>query len=1308
MTNQTHGRRNGGTRNGSGGGNRRPHRAAAPAPAKARTAGRYALLSVAAGAVLAQLAAHSAHAASATFSPAPTSNNFNDTGDWVGGVVPGSTGTTTDTSTATFNQTVTTGFGITGSPLLVDPGRNLQNVTFDTAAASPYVIGTTGGNALLLTSGGTIQTTATVANVQTVNAPLVIEPASSTTAGTYTFSSNASSAANVLRIGGPITLGTTSAFDTLNLAGTNTGANILTGTLSDAGTAGLVLNKAGAGTWTFGGNGTSTLAKGNVTVNAGTLAFGGATDAPTLNINGTTGSGVGVFVIAGNFNMNAGTLSVANSQGLVLNGTNTYTQTGGTFTTNGLVEFANGGSSAVSTVNISGGSLTTTIASNDAVDLAVRGTTTVNLSGTGVFNTPVLNMTTSQIPSGGASSTFNLGNGTVGGGTLIVGKIIPGTGGSTGTNTFNFNGGTLQPSISTTTLMAGVMTANVLSGGAVVNTNGFNDTIAQNLLAATGSTGGFTKSSPTPLPLSATTSLNSGLTNTVTDGTLTLSGTSTYAGATTVSAGTLQLSGALQGTSGVVVTGNAAFTDGDATAANNNGVADRVVNTAGLTLGGTAGGGTFAEAFGTSGTTSQTFANLTVSAGGDVITTANTAAGTLNLVFTGTGGNGYVRNTGGALNVISAAGFAPSFTTAPTGSISGTGGNAILVGATLNNNSFVSAAAGPLTAAALTASGSTGLTAGANIAVTGGNTTLAAGTTLSVNSLTFPDITQRTLALGTGSTLTVASGGILAPASVTTDNVNHTISGGSITSGVGDLIINASAGNAGGSRSGTSNFNPRAVSYALTVASNIVDGTSPTALTVTGGSTVNGGAQVLLSGTNTYSGGTYLDGGFIAINADSGLGAATGTVTAASGVNSIATYQNFNFSSSRNFVVDSGALLSFGDPGFKINAIQGTLSGGGIFEVGFVSGNQRIILTGTNTSFTGQYLVNGFLQAVDGVGLSPNANLILAGRGGNGLGVLETSGTFSRSLGTGAGQVQFSSPNVGYSDGGFAAVGGALTVNLGGAGTPSTVTQNTSLFLPGPSILNLQDGSSTAALTFSNPISNNNSLLTIAQNSPNNSVTTAANLTGAISGNGGFTKTGAGLLILSASNTYAGATNVSAGAVAVNGTVASTAAFNVASGATLTGTGSVGGNVTDTGTVDPGAISSTATGTLTVSALTIGSGAAKLTFDLNGSAGDKLAVTGTVTFNGNQPTVTIGQAVTPTAASYVLLTTTTALTLGQFNLPPATVPAGYAYAIGSGGNDLELDSTTATPEPASFASLLLGAGTLLVVRRRKPRVGRTA
>ncbi len=659
--------------------------------------------------------------------------------------------------------------------------------------------------------------------------------------------------------------------------------------------------------------------------------------------------------------------------------------------------------------------------------------------------------------------------------------------------------------------------------------------------AITGSGFGLTKSGI--YALSTTTSLGAGLANTAVGGTLTLSGADTYTGATTVSVGTVQVAGgagSLSGTSGLTVNGNAVFIDGDSTAATNNGINNRVNSAAPLTLGGTGGGGTFNLALGTTAD-SQTLASLTINPGGNVIGTQNTGIGSL--TFTGTaGGAGYVRNTGGVVNVVSATGFTPSFTNAPTAaggsSVSGTGTNAILTGAFLNNNDFVSAAAGTLAAPTYTTNGASTLTAGANINVTGGNTTLPGSTTLSVNSLRFPDTTQRTLALGTGSTLTVASGGILAPATVTTDNVNHTISGGSITSGVGDLIINASSGTSGAvTRSGTTNGNSRVASYALTIGSNIVDGAgaaSPMALTVTGGSTAGGGGQVLLSGVNTYSGGTFLDGGFVAVNADSGLGATTGTVTAVSGVNSIAPTASFTFNASRNFVVNSGALLSIGDRLLINTTIAGTLSGGGIFETGFVSNAQRVILTGNNSGFTGQYQVNGFLQANEGAGLSSNANLILAGRGGFGSGVLETSGTFTRSLGTGAGQVQWSSPNVGYSDGGFAATGGALTVNLGGLGTPATLTQNVGGFLSGNSILTLQDSASTAALTWSNPINNNGSTLTVNQGAASASATTSATMNGLLSGTGGLTKNGAGLLNLAGANTYTGATSVTNGILSVS------------------------------------------------------------------------------------------------------------------------------------------------------------------------------
>ena len=60
-----------------------------------------------------------------------------------------------------------------------------------------------------------------------------------------------------------------------------------------------------------------------------------------------------------------------------------------------------------------------------------------------------------------------------------------------------------------------------------------------------------------------------------------------------------------------------------------------------------------------------------------------------------------------------------------------------------------------------------------------------------------------------------------------------------------------------------------------------------------------------------------------------------------------------------------------------------------------------------------------------------------------------------------------------------------------------------------------------------------------------------------------LTKTGPGTQILSGANTYTGATNVNAGKLLINGSLSNTAAaLNVATGATLGGTGTIGRNVT--------------------------------------------------------------------------------------------------------------------------------------------------
>ena len=116
------------------------------------------------------------------------------------------------------------------------------------------------------------------------------------------------------------------------------------------------------------------------------------------------------------------------------------------------------------------------------------------------------------------SATVNLD-----GGTLETTGLVAGTG--TGTRTINLNGGLLQALGDSSDFMGGTaITANVQAGGAKIDTNGFNVTVATPLVSETAVDGGLTK---------------------VGAGILTLTGTNTYNGPTVVSAGSLAVNSSL-------------------------------------------------------------------------------------------------------------------------------------------------------------------------------------------------------------------------------------------------------------------------------------------------------------------------------------------------------------------------------------------------------------------------------------------------------------------------------------------------------------------------------------------------------------------------------------------------------------------------------------------------------------------------------------------------------------------------------------------------------------------------------------------
>ena len=229
--------------------------------------------------------------------------NFADAGNWSGSV-PGSIASTRNTDTALFNQNAP------HSPLTIDTGRNVQNVTFDTANVNSLSIGTLGGPALLLTAGGTIQTTSTVVSPQAVDAPLVLE-------GNYTFTSGASNSSRAtLDFGGGITPGATSGTTTLTLNGGNTGTNTIAGVLADNGSGQLAVTMSGTGLWVLSGANTYS---GGTTINSGTLMTTGAIGVPFSARSAEQETGTLVATDGGALGVGHLTINAANNITSVLN-----------------------------------------------------------------------------------------------------------------------------------------------------------------------------------------------------------------------------------------------------------------------------------------------------------------------------------------------------------------------------------------------------------------------------------------------------------------------------------------------------------------------------------------------------------------------------------------------------------------------------------------------------------------------------------------------------------------------------------------------------------------------------------------------------------------------------------------------------------------------------------------------------------------------------------------------------------------------------------------------------------------------------
>lgn len=585
--------------------------------------------------------------------------------------------------------------------------------------------------------------------------------------------------------------------------------------------AGFALTKAGAGTLTLAS--TVTNAAG-LTMNGGTMNLSGSYTASTyagtfavsvtggtLNITGNIGTAA-VPTAQTAFNGNSVTnfsgtayMSGASTTFRVGEGTSaTVNITGGTLTigaSSGGLVLGRSTATARGFLNISGGSLLVTANSNVVrigagySNTESGGASEMTISGTGLFDTGTAAPSSATILLGSNLAGNTQGSGTIhlDGGTLATNRPI--VGGTAAASTFNFNGGTLKANGTSMTLATTLTTVNVRNGGAVIDTNGFNVTIAAPLRHSS---------------ISGDAAVDGGLAKNGT-GTLTLSGTdaSTYTGRTSINAGELALS--KTGVNAIV--GDITIGDGSTAAVLRLLAAGQIADTSNITFNGTAGS---AGVFRLSGQ-SEVVGGLISTGGAGIVENENATSAVLTLNNTGTQTfSGILRNG----------------TLAGTLSLTKSGaGTQILSGVstytgttTLNAGTLQFGVSGALSStSALGMLAADGL---ATLALAGNSWTAGAITFYGASSTA---ASQAVIDLGTGGLLTLGS------STFTLNNNNHSL-GALITGGTLDL----------GAAARTFTIADSANALAdLTIASNITSSAGAFGLTKAGAGTLK------LTGTAT-------------------------------------------------------------------------------------------------------------------------------------------------------------------------------------------------------------------------------------------------------------------------------------------------------------------------------------------------------------------------------------------------------------------------------------------------------------------------
>ena len=981
------------------------------------------------------------------------------------------------------------------------------------------------------------------------------------------------------------------------------------------------------------------------------IAFGSGTG--TLNFNQTntftlTNAITGLSVIV---------FQQLGSGTTILTGANSSANS--TFISQGTLQLGDGGANG----SIGNGAIT-----NNSV-LAINSSTNITFgSGNGITGTGVL------VQMGTGTTTVNGSNTTYSGGTLISSGTLQVGAGALGA-LYDTNGSLGTGNVTNNAILAFARRAasdtvsNNISGTGALTVSGNSAALTlagsnsysglttinsgNTLQIGTGSTNGtlgtgsvsnagtltFNRSD---LYTASNAISGAGALSQIGSGTTILSGSNSYSGGTTVTNGMLQIGNG--GTSGSVGGGGITLSGAGLLAFNR---ADSVTLT--NTIGG--GGGVLSQM----GAGTLVIMATGATYGGTVI-----SSGTLQL---GDGGaNGAIGSGAITNNSVLAVNSSTNITFASGNGIRGTGALIQMgTGTTILNASNTTYSGGTLISGGTLQVG-TGVNYDTNGSLGTGNVTNNA--TLAFKRIFIADTVSNSIS-GTGAlTIVGSSSGLTLAGSNSYSGLTTITTNNTLQIGIGGT--NGTLGSGSVSNAGTLTFN-RSDLYTVT---NTISGS--------GALSQIGSGTTILSGSNSYSGGTTVTNGMLHI----GNGGTSGSVGGGA------------------FTINVGGTLAINRS--DTLTLTNYLSANGTFQQ---LGSGTTILTRSNSAFNGAFLISsGTLQIGDGGANGPTTlgaittnNSLLAvnsstnftfasGNGIRGTGALIQMGT---------GTTILNASNTTYSggtliSGGTLQVGTGANVDTNGSLGIGNVTNNATLVfkrgyvtdivsnnISGTGVLTMFGSAAGLTLAGSNSYSGLTTIssgytLQIGTGSTNGTLGTGSvsnegtltfnrsdlyTISNAITGSGALSQIGSGTTILSGSNSYTGNTTITSGTLAFNGTNSGTGLITVATNAALQGTGVAAGNVTmyAGGSLTPG---SSSIGTLTVAGITFIRGG---TFNilLGGSSSSLLiqSGTGTSTRGGN---LVFSTNAALTSGYYTFMTnSSTGAFSSSFN-GTNNLPSGYA------------------------------------------------